>query len=153
MPPATPGERATPWLAWVAGAGAVLLIGAHCAAIYTESIHWDELALFYRAAETWRTGVMDAGGRPGLAAVLPGPLVRGCSDAIAVVHEGRWATAFATFAYLAGLIIALRTVLNGVVERPLKCALFGVMLLVGVPIFHRWSVQVRSDQWCLALGS
>jgi len=140
------------WATWAAGAAALLLMGAHCAAIYTESLHWDELGLFYRAAETWRTGVIDAGGRPGLAAVLPGPLVRGCSDVLAVVHAGRWATAIATFAYVAGLFMALRSVLQGLVERPAKSALFGVALLVGVPIFHRWSVQVRSDQWCLALG-
>jgi hypothetical protein len=137
---------------WVLGACAAALAAVHCAAIYTDSINWDEFALFHRTEETVRTGTLVGGGRPGLATLLLLPLVRGCHDIIDVAQHARVVTAIATFAFFVGLYVLLRILLVGVRQNPNHDAAFGVALLVCVPIVLRWSVQARTDQWSLACG-
>jgi hypothetical protein len=137
---------------WLLGALALWFATAHCAAIYTEAINWDELALMNRAQRTIEAGELRGGGRPGLGTLLFAPLVKGCDDEIAVIHVARWMTAAATAAYLIGLFVLLRNVLSGYRARPSLDAAFGVALLVCVPVFVRWSLQVRTDQWAIACG-
>ncbi|HKP63997.1 MAG TPA: hypothetical protein VJV78_44990 [Polyangiales bacterium] len=139
-------------LLWVLGACAVALAAVHCFAIYTDSINWDEFAMFSRAEDTIRSGVLAGGGRPGLATLLFVPLVRGCHDIMDVAHHARIVTTVATFAFFVGLYVLLRALLVGVRKNPDLDAAFGVALLLCVPVVLRWSVHARSDQWALGCG-
>jgi hypothetical protein len=137
---------------WALLSVAVGLAAAHVVAIHTESINWDEFATFSRAAESIRTGVLQSGGRPGLATVLAIPLVRDCQDAVEVVRAGRLFTAAATLALLVGVFLLLQRTIHADREDAWMRAALGVASLVCVPVFLRWSLQVRTDQWALACG-
>jgi len=127
------------------------LLALRLVAIYTENINWDEWALFARAADTLRTGQLQGGGRPGLATLLLMPFVEHSSDAIGAVRAARWLWTFFTVALIAGFGVLLRRVL-GPSDSARSGASLGVGLLVLVPAFIQWSVQVRTDQPALALG-
>lgn len=119
------------------------------AAIRTENINWDEFALLDRAARSIGSEQLLAGGRPGLSVLHLMPLVDGCVDEIGTVRRARWIWTGWTVALLAGfwrlLVMARRTTVH-----PWRGAALAVGLVVLVPVFLRWSIQVRSDQPALA---
>ncbi len=133
------------WAACLLGALAGLFVASHLVAIGTEGINWDELALLNRAERTLVTGVLDGGGRPGLATLVLLPLVDGCQRTIALVHRARLLWAILTFAYLGGVYALARAA-----GARRAGALLAVGALALAPPFLRWSLQVRSDQLALA---
>jgi len=131
------------------GALAVILAGHHLAVVFTESVNWDELSFLSRVADTLRTGQLNGGGRPGLAVIPALPFVAGCDDAIATARSVRLFWSLFAIGYVAGLVVFLRRLFHGVREQPLHDAAFGAALLVLVPVWLRWSVQLRTDQGAL----
>ncbi|MGE0638730.1 MAG: hypothetical protein AB7G12_04485 [Thermoanaerobaculia bacterium] len=147
-----PGRRAT----IVAGAAAVILFGAsilflHVLAVTTESINWDEFALFARAVDSVQGGKLITGGRPGLGVVSLIPIAVPCESEVATVQLGRFL--WIGWTLLAGLALWLlvRRCLTGAKEAPWAAAL-AVGLWFLVPVVERWSLHVRTDQPALALA-
>ncbi len=133
---------------------ALLLTGLlilHVVAIFTENINWDEFALLSRAADTIRTGQMHSGGRPGLGTLILIPFVDGCSDSIAAIRSARLLWVGFTVALVWGFWSLLARGLESV-GRSNRSAALGIALLVLVPAFLRFSIQVRTDQPAIALG-
>ncbi len=121
----------------------------HIAAVFTDTIHWDELAQYHRAQHALLTGELQAGGRPGLGVIAVIPFARDCEDPIAVAISGRLLWCGFTFALLAGLFFFLR----GACRRSpaaWHAAALGTAALGLVPLFLRWSLQVRTDQPAVA---
>lgn len=133
------------------GAVALLVVYAvmHVLAIWTESINWDELALLARAEKAARTGVLDGGGRPGLAVVVLEPFVDGCDSVIAVVHRARLVWALFTFGLFAGAFFFIRAAAHRT-SLATDDALLGVAAFMLLPVVMRWSLQVRTDQPAIA---
>lgn len=127
------------------------LLIAHVISVFTENINWDEFALLARAADTLATGQLRSGGRPGLATLILVPFVQGCVDSIEVIRNSRLLWVAFTVALVAGFWILLTNV-GGERHRRFDRAALGVALLVLVPAFLRFSLQVRSDQPAIALG-
>jgi hypothetical protein len=127
-----------------------LYVASHVAALFTESINWDEFLLFQRAARAVATGELPGGGRPGLGTLLLLPFVNGCTETFPTVMGMRLFWSLFTFGGLAGFYVLLRKSLRGSATAPAAAAL-GVALLALVPIFMRWSLQVRTDQGAVAL--
>jgi len=129
---------------------AIAYVIAHViAALVTEAANWDEFVLLSRAERAVRTGVLDGGGRPGLGVALLVPFVDGCTSTMAVVTTIRIVWCVFTFALLAGLFAFLR----GATRRDpdaWQVAALGVALLACVPLFLRWSLQIRTDQPAIA---
>lgn len=128
---------------------ALAFAASQFAAVFTESVNWDELALFHRTERSAATGALQGGGRPGLAVVAIVPFVRGCTDTIATVVQVRlvWVT------ITLGMLAALFFLLHGAVRAPehrVHAAALGVAMIALVPVFMRWSVQVRTDQPAIA---
>jgi len=128
-----------------------LYAATRVAAVFTVAGNWDEFALLDRAARSAETGVLSAGGRPGLATLLLMPFAAGCRDEIATLHAARLLWVGLTLAFLAGLWMLLWQAL-ATSRRRAADAWLGVGLLALVPAFLEWSIQVRSDQLALALG-
>ncbi len=145
-----PRTTARARMGWLALAVA-LYAAMRVAAVFTVAANWDEFALLDRASTTAETGVLDGGGRPGLATLILLPFVSGCEDEIAALHDARLLWAAITLAFLLGLAVLL-----GCFTEPSARwrhdAWLGVGLLALVPAFLEWSVQVRSDQLALAFG-
>ena len=127
------------------------LVILHIVAVFTENINWDEFVLLSRAADTLRTGQLRAGGRPGLGTLILIPFVDGCSDSIAAIRSARLLWVGFTVALVSGFWTLLARGLE-TEERSGRAAAFGVALLVLVPAFLRFSIQVRTDQPAIALG-
>lgn len=130
---------------------AVALLALQLAAVSTEAVNWDEVALFQRTERSLATGRLDGGGRPGLALFVLMPFVEGCRDAVAAVRQARYLWVFVTAAYVAAvfaLIARLGPRRPGWWQGPALAA--GALVLV--PAFLRWSVQVRTDQLALAFS-
>ncbi len=127
------------------------LLVTHVIAVYTENINIDEFALLARAADTLATGQLQAGGRPGLGTLILLPFVRECTDAISAVRGARLLWVGFTVALVSGLWFLLSTFLRTSGRRTEGAAL-GVALLVFVPAFLRFSLEVRTDQPAIALG-
>lgn len=124
----------------------------HVLAGYTENINWDEFALMHRVAAMVRTGQLQGGGRPGLVELLLAPFVAGCEDPTAAIRQARLLWSLITLGYLASvyfLLLALRR--TG--PAPWRGAALGVALLALVPVFMRWSLQLRTDQPALLCGA
>jgi hypothetical protein len=122
------------------------------AAIFTESINWDEFALLARADVAVHGGPVLGAGRPGLVTLLLVPFVRGCVDSVATVVTARVVWLLITVAYVGGVIAIVRRWFrfaarpeDGTFEA-IACA----ALLALMPAFVAWSVQVRTDQAALA---
>jgi hypothetical protein len=136
---------------WVVVAGLGLFVASRAVAISTTAFNWDEFALLDRVARSARTGILESGGRPGLAEWLLLPIVSACTDEIATARSARWLWLLLTLGCLAGLYALLHELLRGRPQRR-HDALFGVALLALVPAFLEWSLQVRTDQLALAGG-
>lgn len=122
---------------------------AHLAALFTDSFNWDELALLHRAQHALLTGQLQAGGRPGLGVLAVIPFVDGCEDHMVLARTVRLAWAGFTLALLAGLFVFLRIATRRSAGAWHAAAL-GTAALALVPLFLRWSLQVRTDQPAVA---
>ena len=131
---------------------ALAVVAARVAAVFTVAANWDEFALLDAADRTAETGVLHAGGRPGLAVIAMLPFVADCDAEMHVIRSARLAWLVLTFIFLAGLGALLAQLQPDPDRRP-GDALWGVALLACVPAFLEWSTQVRSDQIALAAGS
>ncbi len=142
------------WSRW--GAAAVLL-GAACVlacrvvAGHTEAFNWDELSLLDRVQRSITSGALVGGGRPGLAVLVLWPLVADCLDEVAVLHTARLLWQALTGLYVLGLFVLLRDALKRAGSpHPFHNAALGAALVCLSPVFHRWSLQIRTDQLALA---
>jgi hypothetical protein len=156
MPNPNPEPAPRNWRPLLRVAAAVFLLAlalSRVAAIYTESVNWDEFAMLKNAASTAASGELHGGGRPGLAVLLLLPLVEQCGDEIAATHVARLLWLGLTLAMLLGLA-KLVFEMGGAAPRSQRRrdALFSLALLALVPAFLEWSIQVRSDQLALAAG-
>jgi len=133
------------------GLAVALYAATRVAAIFTVAGNWDEFALLDRAANTAESGVLEGGGRPGLATLLLTPFAAGCHDEIATLRLARLLWAGITLCFLAGLAALLgRACAHSSRRRADVCP--GVGLLALVPAFLEWSIQIRADQLALAFG-
>ena len=131
---------------------AVILMALHLVAVFTESINWDEFAFLFRGDLTLHTGSLHSGGRPGLALLALLPFASGCDDSVSAIRSARLLWSIVTFASVAGLFYLLRNAipLPSESEPRWHRAAFAVAFLVLVPVWLRWSLQVRTDQWAIA---
>jgi hypothetical protein len=143
----SPGWPVWCW-AWVALL-AFALAATQVAAVFTESVNWDELALFHRTERSASTGMLQGGGRPGLAVLLLIPFVRGCTGTIATIAQARLVWVAVTLGILAALFVLLYGAARAS-EHRVHAAALGVGMIALVPVFMRWSVQVRTDQPAVA---
>jgi len=134
-----------------AGVGGVVYAASRVGAAFTVAGNWDEFALLDRAARSFETGVLTAGGRPGLATLVLMPFAAGCRDEISTLHAARLLWVGITLAFLAGLWVLLWQACARSRRRAAD-AWLGVGLLALVPAFLEWSIQVRSDQLALVFG-
>jgi hypothetical protein len=130
----------------------VLVLAARVAAAFTANVNWDEFALLHLADVTQTTGVLEAGGRAGLAVALLLPFVANCSDEIDVIRRARLLWIAITAAFLAGLAVWIAQLAPAARGRWRDAAL-GVALLALLPAFLDSSLQVRTDQIALAGGA
>lgn len=112
-------------------------------------MNWDEFGLLAKAHEALRTGRVAGGGRPGLATLAAIPAVRGCADSVEAVRNARYEWIGFTLLMLGGAWFLLKTACRRAAS-PALCANIGLSLLALVPVFQRWSLQVRADQPALA---
>ncbi|MFN0253185.1 MAG: hypothetical protein ACKV2T_40300 [Kofleriaceae bacterium] len=135
-----------PRVGWcIFGALAVAYAVAHVAAAFTEGVNWDEYALLWRVEKAVRTGVVDGGGRPGLTVIALYGLVDGCRSTESVVDAARVVWAILTLGILAGVFVFVARALRDEPQR-WGAAMLATASLALVPVFMRWSLQVRSDQ-------
>ena len=133
----------------VAGILALVLVALHVAAIGTEGAHRDEFTQLYLTRLSTQTTEFMTGGHPGLGVLALLPFVAGCTDEIATLHRARWLWTVFTVLLVFGFFALLRRALPPGWTTE-SAALLGVGLLVLVPVFVRWSLQVRTDQLALA---
>ncbi len=139
-----------PRVRWCAlGVVAAIYVVAHVAAVFTENINWDEFALLWRAEKAVRTGVVDGGGRPGLAVLALYGFVDGCTDTSRMVSSARVVWSFCTFGVLAGVFVLVWRATRDSSHRWLAAALATASIAL-VPVFMRWSLQIRTDQPAVA---
>jgi hypothetical protein len=124
---------------------ALAYVIVHVAAVFTEAVNWDELALFKRAEFAAKLGRIDGGGRPGLGVLVLVPFVSGCDDTMSTITAVRLVWAAITLSGLAAVFLVIRRL-----ARSWTAAAFGVAALALVPYFMRWSIQVRTDQPAIA---
>lgn len=158
MTNATPTARPAllprmPW--WVVPVLLVLagwFLTTHYLHVYSELINWDEFAILERAERTLRFGKVIGDGRPGLITIVLMPFVKGCIDATRSVVEARLLWQVFTVLYLAGVYALVRRWFAhaGRPQEGHVQGLLAVALLVFLPAFVVWSVQVRTDQAALA---
>ncbi|MEE9577098.1 MAG: hypothetical protein V3W35_06770 [Gemmatimonadota bacterium] len=127
------------------------LLIAHVISVYTENINPDEFAFLARVADTAATGQLQTGGRPGLGTLVLLPFVKACSHTISAARSARLLWVAFTIALVTGLWFLLLTFLR-TSGRRVDGAALGLALLVFIPAFLRYSIQVRTDQPALALG-
>ena len=121
----------------------------HFAALFTEGISVDEVALLDRARQTLASGKLETAGRPGLATLGLLPFMAGCEDPIWTARHARLAWAALTLVLLAGLYALVAGFCRGTSASGAGPAL-AVAVLALAPPFLRWSLQVRADQLALA---
>lgn len=122
----------------------------HIAAVFREGVNWDEFALLWRSAETLRSGKLVGGGRPGFATLLLIPFVEGCRISTEAVIGARLFWSLFTFGYLGGIYVLASRFDGG--RRWSRAGVLAVGLIALIPLFQRWSVQVRTDQPALAFA-
>jgi hypothetical protein len=135
-------------------AGLAVWVALHVLWVYTENVNWDEFALLARARESFVSGRLLAGGRPGLGTLVLVPFVESCTDVISAVRAARLAWIGFSAAILIALWMLLQTILPNRDDGGSGGAygLLGVGLLALTPAFLRYSVQVRTDQPAVAFG-
>ncbi len=131
---------------------AAALCAARIASSQSTAAHWDELALLARAKASLDTGVLQTGGRPGLAVLALLPFVRGCADELASLNAARLLWLGLVLAYLGG-VAALAAAAQPERARRRGDAALAVALLALTPAFLEYSIQVRTDTLALAFGS
>ncbi len=136
---------------WALGLAVAAFAALRIAAVYNVAGNWDEFGLFENASITYQTGVLNSGGRPGLAQLVVLPLVAGCDDEIEVLQRARLFWIFITLAFLIGVGV-LAGQLQPERDRRVADGLLAIGLLALVPAFLEWSIQVRTDQIALAGG-
>lgn len=121
----------------------------HVMAVYTDSFNWDELALLNRAELTRAYGQVYGGGRPGLAVLSLLPFVSSCTETVETVTTVRLVWIAVTVVLLGGFFCFLLRALR---DRPWRwhAAILGTASLALVPLFMRWSLQIRTDQPAVA---
>jgi len=134
------------------GCALAVLVALQTLAAFRVAFNWDELALLEGVARTAREGELKSGGHAGLPQIVLLPLVEDCRDEVAVARTARLLWLAFTLAYGAGLFVLLRELGRGNRHRDHDAAL-GTALLVALPVFLEWSVQVRADQLALAGGA
>ncbi len=137
---------------WLLAAALVLVLAARVAAAFTANVNWDEFALLHLADLTQTTGVLETGGRAGLAVALLLPFVADCDDEVEVIRRARLLWIAITAAFLAGLAVWIAQLAPAASGRWRDAAL-GVALLALLPAFLDASLQVRTDQTALAGGA
>lgn len=130
---------------------ALAFVATQLAAVFTESVNGDELALAQRAERTITTGHLEGGGRPGLATIALLPFVDGCSATVPTIEAARLAWLAITLALVGGLFAFLRLAARRA-PQPWVAAGLGTALLVLVPVFLKFSLHVRTDQPAIAAG-
>jgi len=130
---------------------ALAYIAVHLVAAVRENVNWDEIALLARSVESIASGVLIGGGRPGLATLLLIPFAEGGANSISAVIDARLFWSLFTFAYLAGIYALVAHFDGG--KRWSRAGLAAVGLIALVPLFQRWSLQVRTDQPALAFAT
>lgn len=128
---------------------ALAFVTTQAAAVFTESLNGDELALAQRVERTLATGVLEGGGRPGLVTIALLPFVDGCSATVPTIEAARVAWLAITLALVGGLFAFLRAAVRRW-PRPWVAASLGTALLVLVPVFLEFSLHVRTDQPAIA---
>jgi hypothetical protein len=128
---------------------AVAFAVTHALALFTDAFNWDEFALLHRAQHAVLTGELQTGGRPGLGVVVLVPFVDGCRHHAATLIGARILWCVITFALVAGAFDFLRRATRGT-DVPWHAATLGTAAFVLVPLFLRWSLQVRTDQPAVA---
>jgi hypothetical protein len=134
---------------WLVGAALALALALRLAAVFQANVHWDEFGLLHFADRTEATGVLHAGGRPGLAVALLLPFVEPCDDEIAVIRRARLLWVGITVLWLAGLAWWIAELSPDRSTRWRDAAL-GTALVALVPAVLEASLQVRTDQLALA---
>ncbi len=124
---------------------AVAYVIAHVAATFTESVNWDEYGLLWRADKAVRTGAIDGAGRPGLAVILLYGFVNGCASTESVLDAARLVWAAFTVGILTGVFMLVASARRDSAER-WRAAILATACIALVPVFMRWSLQVRTDQ-------
>lgn len=130
--------------------GALIALGlafviTQVASVFTERINWDEFLLMQRGEIAIKLDRIEGGGRPGLGVFAILPFVAGCTDPIDAIVNARLLWAAITVGLLAGLFVLLRLVLRNATGATHAAAL-GTACVALVPVFMRWSIQVRTDQ-------
>jgi hypothetical protein len=136
---------------WALGLAVAAFAALRLAAVYNVAGNWDEFGLFENTSITHETGVLNGGGRPGLAQLIVLPLVAGCDDEMEVLRSARLLWVFITIAFLVGVGV-LAGQLQPDRNRRIADGLLAIGLLALVPAFLAWSIQVRTDQIALAGG-
>ncbi len=130
---------------------AVAYLVARLFAVRLEAANWDEFGQFQRAALMARTHVIQGGDRPGLVELWLYPFVHACSNGLDAIVRARWLWTAFTLAIAVGLYLLVLRVRAKTATRSLG-AMLAVALLVCVPPFFSWSIQVRTDQPALAFA-
>jgi hypothetical protein len=122
-----------------------------------ENVNWDEFGMLLRAALTLESDVLKGGGRPGLGTVVLMPFVAGCTNPVEVVEKTRWLWSVFSLGYVAAFCVLLRQLFakrRNVFGRRFawQDALLAGGLLCVMPLWLRWSVQIRTDQGALFFG-
>jgi hypothetical protein len=141
---------------WGSGAlvAAVLLLAlcVRVASVFQANVHWDEFGLLHFADRTATTGVLTAGGRPGLAVAMLLPFVEHCDDEVSVIRRARLLWVAFTVLWLLGTACWIAELLPDRATRWRDAAL-GTALVALVPAVVESSLQVRTDQVALAGGA
>lgn len=148
-PPHRPASALPPAVAGLFVLLAGVLLVLHVLAVRTETVNWDEFALLAKARATLLSGLLQGGGRPGLATLAALPAVLDCEDGVSAVRRARYLWIGFTLLMVTGLWALLRRACRRSAE-PMTAATVGTGLLVLVPVFLRWSLQVRADHGAVA---
>jgi hypothetical protein len=129
----------------------VVIAAIHVAAVFTESINWDEFVLLKRARQSLQTGEVIAGGRPGLGTLALMPFAAHCRNAVDALVQARLLWQVIVFGSVAAFGLLLRAALPNSPHRGLA-VLVGLSLWILSPPVLRFSVQVRTDQPAILFG-
>lgn len=114
-------------------------------------MNWDEFALLLRAETTARTGVLQGGGRPGLATVLLVPIAKACVNGVDALRVARlWWSIFPIGAGAALWVLLTRFLPASPRRWTAVATALGLWVLS--PDFLAYSIHVRTDQPAIFFG-